>query len=213
MNKKNYAPIVIFVYNRVSHLKKTIINLKKNKISKHSKLIIFSDGPKSTEDKIKIKTVRKFVKSINGFYNLKIYERKKNYGLSKNIINGVTEVFKQFDKAIFLEDDILVDKFFLDYMNEGLNLFKNNEKIASIHGYTYPIEITKKQSEYYFIKGADCWGWATWKRAWSIFDKNGSRLKKMIDKKNLSYEFNFNNSYDYYSMLVKQIEKKTIPRL
>ena len=67
MNKKNYAPIVIFVYNRVSHLKKTIINLKKNKISKHSKLIIFSDGPKSTEDKIKIKTVRKFVKSINGF--------------------------------------------------------------------------------------------------------------------------------------------------
>ena len=55
-------------------------------------------------------------------------------------------------------------------MNEGLNLFKNNEKIASIHGYTYPVN-QQKTVRILFIKGADCWGWATWKRAWSIFDK------------------------------------------
>ena len=207
-NKDKYAPIVLFSYNRLLHLKKTIINLKQNNISKYSSLIIFSDGPKSKLDKIKIKEVRQYIKSINGFKDIKCINRKINLGLSKNIITGLNIVFKKYERAIILEDDILVDRFFLKYMNEGLSLYKRDSRVASIHGYIYPIKFSKNIKDYFFLKGADCWGWGTWKRAWKVFDKNGKKLINIIDKEKLKSEFNFNNSYDYYQMLKKQIKGK-----
>ena len=93
-------------------------------------------------------------------------------------------------------------------MNEGLKLYAKEKIVASIHGYVYPLSINNSSTKYFFIKGADCWGWATWRRAWLLFEKNGQKLKKQIDKKKLSKEFNFNNSYDYYKMLTNQIKNK-----
>mgnify|MGYP001161213162 FL=1 len=208
MNKDKYAPIVLFVYNRPYHLKKTINYLKKNTLAKKSKLIIFSDGPKAIKDADNVKKVRIYIRNIKGFNNVEIIERKKNFGLSKNIISGVSQVFKDYEKAIILEDDILVEKNFLTFMNEGLRLYAKKKLVASIHGYVYPLTLTDHKTRYFFIKGADCWGWATWKRAWFFFEKNGEKLKKIIDKKKLSREFNFNNSYDYYKMLNDQIKNK-----
>ena len=211
MKKKFFAslaPILLFTYNRLNHLKKTINSLKKNKLYEFSDLIIFSDGARSKSELKKIKEVRNFIKKIKGFKSLKIYNRNKNYGLSKNVINGVTKVLKLHKTVIVLEDDLVLDKFFLDYMNQALKLFKSNRSIASIHGYIYPIRFDKKIPEYFLIKGADCWGWATWRRAWKKFDSNGDRLKKIIDKQKNKREFNFNNSFNYYKMLINQINGK-----
>lgn len=207
-NRFQYAPIIIFSYNRLHHLKRTIINLKKNSISKYSSLIIFSDGPKSPLDKLKIKEIRQYIKSIEGFKEIKCINRRINFGLSKNIITGLNKVFRKYERAIILEDDILVDKFFLKYMNEGLSLYKSDKRIASIHGYIYPIKFDKNIKDYFFLKGADCWGWGTWKRAWKVFDKHGKKLINKIDQKSLKHEFNFNNTYDYYQMLNNQIKGK-----
>ena len=206
--KLDLAPITLFTFNRLEHLEKTINSLKKNNLAIHSELIIFSDYAKKRKDKIKIQEIRIYLKKISGFRKIKIYERKVNFGLSKNIITGLNKVFKKYERTIILEDDILVDKFFLKYMNEGLSLYKSDKRIASIHGYIYPIKFDKSIKEYFFLKGADCWGWGTWKRAWKAFDKNGKKLINEIDQKNLKYEFNFNNTYDYYQMLKKQIDGK-----
>ena len=207
--KIQYAPIIIFTHKRINHLKKLIYSLKNNKLCKKSNVIIFSDGPRNNTLEIKsVKKVRNFLKTISGFKSVKIYERSNNYGLAKNIINGLDTVFKKFSNAIILEDDLVVDNFFLEYLNDGLDIYKKNKSVASIHAYIYPIKFKKKIPNYFFIKGADCWGWATWKRAWKIFEKNGNKLIKIIDKKKQKKDFNFNNSFNYYDMLVSQIKKK-----
>ena len=61
------APIILFTYNRLDHLKKTVKSLKKNKLSKFSQLIIYSDGPKDKIDELKIQTLRKYLKKIRRF--------------------------------------------------------------------------------------------------------------------------------------------------
>ena len=61
---KNYAPIVIFTYLRLKTLKKTIEYLKKNKLSKSTNLIIFSDGSRSAIDKSQVEQVRNYIKKI-----------------------------------------------------------------------------------------------------------------------------------------------------
>lgn len=203
-----YSPIIIFSYNRLNHLKKTISSLKKNIECKDSSLIIFSDGPKNNYDKKKIVKIRKFLFKIRGFKNVNIFSQKINIGLANNIIKGLEKIFRKYSSAIILEDDLVVSKYFLKYMNEGLNIYKNNKKVISIHGYSYPFLKDNTDPEYFFLKGADCWGWATWSNSWKIFEKNGLKLKKEIIKKNLLNEFNFNNYFDYMKMLDDQINGK-----
>lgn len=202
----NLAPVVIFVYNRVNTILKTLKYLKRDLLSKDSDLIIYSDGPKNYEDIIKINKVRDIIKKINGFKSLTIYESKENKGLAKSIINGVTETLKKYKKIIVLEDDLIISPYFLQYMNDALNLYENEENVISIHGFIYPV--SKKLPDTFFIKGADCWGWATWQRGWDLFESDGKKLLKELEEKNLTFEFDFNGSYPYTEMLIDQINGK-----
>ena len=208
--KKIPAPIALFVYNRLDHLKSTINNLKKNYLANSSELIIFSDGPKNKRDEKKIIHIRKYINKVKGFKKISIKERETNYGLSKNIISGVSEVLKKYKRIIVVEDDLVVNRYFLKYMNNGLNLYEKDRDVASIHGYVYPIKDIKNKIKRnsFFIKGADCWGWATWKRAWLHFDSNGKRLLKKLKNKKKIKEFNFNNNYNYFKMLSDQVNNK-----
>ena len=200
------SPIILFAYNRISQVKLVLESLQDNYYSKQSDLFIYSDGAKkNNEDIKKVSKVRNYLRKIKGFKKITLIERNKNYGLSKNIIGGVTSVLKVYPTVIVLEDDTLVNKNFLRYMNDSLILYQNYKNVASIHGYCYPITLPRYFSDYYFIRGADCWGWATWRRAWKKFDPNGARLYKKIQDRKLINEFNFSNSHNFYKMLKNQI--------
>jgi len=205
------SPIALFVYNRLEHTKNTIQSLKSNILSEQSELFIYSDSYKisdnydeTEENKNKVKKVREYINKISGFKKITIIERDKNFGLANSIISGVTEIVNNFGKVIVLEDDMITSKYFLEYMNEGLKKYEDIEDVISIHGYIYPVK--KMLPETFFLKGADCWGWATWKRGWKYFNPDGKKLLNELQKKNLIKEFDFYGSYDYSGMLKRQIE-------
>lgn len=200
------APIALFVYKRIDVLEKTIKALKANELASESELFIFSDGGKKDEDWEKVNEVRQFLKSIDGFKKIEIIESPVNKGLANSLIDGVTKIVNEFGKIIVVEDDIVTSPYFLNYMNDALNMYENNEAIACISGYSYPIKGKVPQS--FFIKGSDCWGWATWKRAWDLFEKDGQKLLEEIRNKKLEREFNFDNSYPFIQMLKDQIDGK-----
>lgn len=199
------APITLFVYNRLSHTKQTINALKKNKLAERSKLIIFSDGFKNSDDEKKVNHVREYIRSINGFNSVEIIERPDNFGLANSIIDGVTNVVNQHGKVIAIEDDMVTSPYFLEYMNNALTFYQNEEQVISIHGYNYPI---LDLPETFFIKGADCWGWATWKRGWDLFEPDGKKLLTEIKRRKLGNRFDYYGAYPYLRMLKKQIAGK-----
>lgn len=202
----NLAPIVLFVYNRPWHTQQTVEALQKNNLADESDLFIYSDGPKKEDDKSTVKEVRKFIKTIKGFKKVVIFEHEKNSGLANSIINGVTNIVNQYGKIIVLEDDLVSSPYFLKYMNDALEFYNEENKVISIHGYIYPIKQTL--SETFFIRGADCWGWATWKRGWELFETDAKKLLNELRSKRLIDEFNFNNSYDYFGMLKNLIKNR-----
>jgi hypothetical protein len=197
------APIALFVYNRLDHTLQTIASLQKNILAEKSDLYVFSDGAKSEEGEKKVKVVREYIKNISGFKSLSIIERSSNFGLANSIISGVTQLSNEFGKVIVVEDDLVTSPYFLKYMNDGLEIYEKNEEVISIHGYIYPVR--QKLPETFFLRGADCWGWATWKRGWDLFEPNGRKLLEELESKGLENEFNFNGNFDYIKMLKSQI--------
>ena len=200
------APITLFVYNRLWHIQQTIGALQKNVLAKQSEIFIFSDGPRSEEDKKKVRDVRNYIHTIDGFKKIKIRERKKNHGLAESIIAGVTEIVNKYGKIIVLEDDLFVSKGFLKFMNESLMLFENNRRVGVVSGYVFPLNQYPKTP--FFLIGGNCWGWGTWKRAWSLFEKDPSTILSYIGENNSSNEFDFNGYAGYIDSL-KTMGKKT----
>ena len=204
----NLAPIAIFVYKRLDYLKVLINSLKKNILSKNSVVFIFSDGWKSESDKEDVLNVRKYIANISGFNKVFTILRSNNFGLSRNIIDGINFVLKSNKKIIVLEDDLKLSKYFLKYMNDGLKIYNNEKKVASIHGWSFPINFNRYKNDYFFIRGADCWGWGTWRSTWKKFNPDGRKLLNQIKNKNLINSFNFNGSFDFFKMLQDQVNKK-----
>jgi hypothetical protein len=199
-------PICLFTYNRLEHTRKTIEALLRNKnVSLHD-LIIFSDAPASNFNKYGVDQVRNYIKTISGFRSVKIIFRKKNFGLSKSIITGVTQILQDYESIIVLEDDMITSPYFLDYMNNGLKLFAHDERVVSIHAYVYPTYTVLPET--FFLYGADCWGWGTWRRGWKLFDADGKSLLRRLKKNDLIRKFDFNGSYLYSKMLINQIKGK-----
>lgn len=200
------APIALFAYKRLWHIQETVEALKRNEFAEESNLFVFLDGPKGNSDKDGVEKVRTYAKTITGFKNITVIERDQNLGLANSIISGVTEVVNDYGSIIVLEDDMVTSPYFLRYMNDGLECYEDEERVASIHAYIYPIK--NNLPETYFIKGADCWGWGTWERAWKVFEQDGAKLLNELRGKKLVREFNFNNSYGYTQMLEAQIMGK-----
>ncbi|MCU7799636.1 MAG: glycosyltransferase [gamma proteobacterium symbiont of Lucinoma myriamae] len=196
----NLSPIVLFVYNRPWHTQKTIESLKKNNLACESLLFIYSDAPKDTEQNLNVANVRKYIKTINGFKNVTIIEREKNFGLANSIIDGVTKVIDKYGKIIVLEDDHLTSPNFLKFMNLALNYFEHEKKIWHASGWNYPIK-TDGLNDIYIWQRMECWGWATWKDRWKNFEKNAGALVKEFSSKDI-YKLNLDGTHDVWWQVI-----------
>jgi len=175
--------------------------LRKNKLFRSSKLFIFSDGPKDDDSEKSVKKVRNVLSNYNNLKNIYISLNKDNKGLSTSIITGVSDILSDFKSVIVLEDDLITSTYFLKYMNTGLSLYENETDVASIHSYFYPVNSINQLPNYFFLKGADCWGWATWRDRWDLFENNPNELLNKINSMNLSNEFSLEKRAGFYNML------------
>jgi hypothetical protein len=198
------APIVVFTYNRPEHTLRTFNALLENPLANESDIIIYSDSAKTANHNKSVDEVRSLLSEITGFRSKKVIHRDKNFGLAESIIQGVTEVLQESEKVIVLEDDMVVSPYFLEYMNEALEQFVEDDRVISVHGYVYPVDF--ELPEAFFVKGADCWGWATWRRGWEIFEPNGQFLLDELMRRHLIQEFDYNGAYPYSNMLSAQIK-------
>lgn len=201
-----YSPVALFVYRRPQHTLRTIQALQKNSGASETELVVFSDGPKTDSDRRAVQEVRDIIGSIRGFRSVSFVNREKNLGLAESVIDGVTQVLASHDRVIVVEDDIETSPYFLQYMNDALSFYENEERVISIHGYIYPLAIAPPET--FLLKGADCWGWATWKRGWNLFERDGGKLLVELRAKNLEHEFDLRGSYHYTKMLKEQMEHR-----
>ncbi len=186
------APIVLFVYNRPWHTEQTIEALKKNMSASKSELFIYCDAAKDEQSLSSVNAVKNYVNTIDGFKNVTIIEREKNWGLANSIIDGVTKIVNEYGKIIVLEDDLVTSPYFLKYMNDALDIYQNEQRVMSISAFMKSIEPDGLE-ETFLMCHTSCWGWGTWKESWDKFEKNPKKLIKSMSKNDI-YRLNHNGT-------------------
>jgi Glycosyl transferase family 2 len=197
------APVALFLYNRPSHARRTLEALARNELASDTDLHIFCDGAASDAAQPDVSEVRAIAHAASGFATVRVIERERNLGLAASIIAGVTEVCGQYGRIIVLEDDLVTSASFLRYMNDALRCYQSDERVGSIHGYWYPA--AAPMPETFFLRGASCWGWATWSRAWNLLEKDGSVLLARLEQQQLTGAFDLDGAMAYTKMLQDQI--------
>ena len=209
MSLSTLAPVVLFTYQRPSHLTQTLAALSKNKEASQTPIYIYSDGPKadaSPEDLAEIMAVRQLIRQQTWAKQLEIIERKENWGLSKNIVSGVTEVMEKHGRAIILENDIVVSPYFLQYMNQALDLYQDVEEVMHIGGFLYPLNLKEKDlGTSFFYNVNSCWGWASWQRAWKYYQDDTANILAQINENYDPFTFNGGQKDSFYKQLKKNI--------
>jgi len=196
------APVVIFAFNRPDHLKRCIDSLLRNKGSEFTEFWVFVDGPRSTDDEIKIHEVFLILNNFKDSKNWHLRFSEKNLGLAKSIITGLNTVFEKSVRVIIIEDDLVASPYFLEYCNFGLDKYEMDQRVASLHGFSYGFN--KPEKNPYFLRGADCWGWATWKDRWQLFEADSNKLISQIRRNRLKRKFDLDGVYPYFNMLIRQ---------
>ena len=195
---QTYAPIALFTYNRADHTRRAVESLLQNAEAKDSALFIFSDGPKNEKTVRGVADNREYIHTVTGFKTVTIVEREKNWGLANSLIAGITDVINKYGRVIVVEDDLILSPYFLKFMNDGLEKYKDDDRVGTITGFVPPIE--EKLPETLFLTYCQCWGWATWKRAWDLLETDARPLLKGLRFKRKKFDVgggvcNYGNLY------------------
>ena len=150
--------------------------------------------------------MRRYIHSLNGFKQVNIVERTENCGLARNVIDGVTTLLRDFDRVIVLEDDLILSPAFLRFMNEALETYKDEPRVGHIQACDFTQDPSLPDT--FLIKWTGSWGWATWRRAWRLFNPDGRALLHELEANGLTRTFDFNGTYRYTRMLRRQVEGK-----
>ena len=203
-----FAPIILFVYNRPEHTQMTLKSLSENVLASESDLIVFADGPKANaneEQRERIKRTRNICRTITGFKSVTLNEAQTNKGLAKNIIYGVTDIVSKYGKVIVLEDDILTSQFFLSYMNKALSVYENEKSVWHVSGWMYPFG-TDEYKKCGFHSTMNCWGWGTWADRWNKLNTDANHFIKRFSK-DVRKKFSFNYKADFWLQMLLNNDK------
>ena len=185
------TPILFIIFNRPDNTKRVFDQIR---LVKPIQLFVSADGPrkdKPNEDKI-CQQVREIIKQVDWECEVKTLFSDVNLGCKNACVKAINWFFDNVDAGIILEDDCLPDQSFFPFCEELLIKYKDNTHIMNICGTNYIKNRVKTVSDSYFfidqhckvdVMGPSVWGWASWKRAWLLFDVNLKIYKDIQNKK------------------------------
>ena len=199
-----WAPVALFIYKRPEHVRRMISSLQKCVGYAESPVVVFADGPKTEAEVPAARATRAVARQLLG--NKAVFvEQERNRGLANSIITGTTELCDRYGSIIVVEDDLILAPSFLRFLNEGLEHFANEPRVMQISGHIFDVPSVTHQREALLLPLTTSWGWATWKRAWDLFDPSATGWHERLTDAAEAQRFNLGGRYDYHRMLKRQM--------
>lgn len=159
------SAVLMIFFNRPDTLEKVFAKVRE---AKPEKLYLAQDGPRNDNDLENIMKCREIVDNIDWECEVHKDYLEKNIGCGMRPQTAISNVLKNEESVIILEDDCVPDLSFFNYCDEMLERYKDDDRICYISGLNH-FEYWDCDSDYFFTKTGAIWGWATWARVWNKY--------------------------------------------
>jgi hypothetical protein len=196
MNK----PVVFLIFNRPELTAKVFEVIRQ---AQPHCLLVVADGPRSDrpEEAEKCQQTRAIINQVDWNCEVLTNYSDVNLGCAKRVSSGLNWVFEKVESAIILEDDCLPDPTFFDYCEQLLDYYQQDSRVMSIAGTNFQFGHQRSEYSYYYSGFHDCWGWATWRRAWQYFDFEMTLWPTFRESKFLRYKLSNSRAIQYWQRL------------
>jgi hypothetical protein len=195
------TPVAIIAFNRPVHVRAV---LKAISEVRPAKIFAIVDGhrPDRPGEAARCLEVQRAFDEIEWPCEVHRHFAPFNLGCKMRVTTGLDWLFGQVDEAIILEDDCLPDASFFLFAEELLAMYRNDPRIGMIAGSNLGGLPSKDGSGYFFSNVAQCWGWATWARAWRTFDVSMSKWPQFRDEGRIADVFHDHYKVKYWRGLL-----------
>lgn len=169
------TPVLFIIFNRPGTTRLVFNQIKK---IKPKKLFVAADGPRPgvLNDKANCSETREIINQIDWDCQIFTLFRDENLGCGKAVSSAINWFFENVEDGIILEDDCLPDESFFAFCSLMLDKYRFDKQVMMISGTNFLFNKARSFSlfftncDYYFSRNYLIWGWATWKRAWNLYD-------------------------------------------
>lgn len=177
---KPTAAVLLIVFNRPDTTRKVVEALEKYR---PSRLYIAADGPRPEKagEGERCAQARQAATNVSWACEVKTRFQEQNLGCKKGVSSAIDWFLEQEEEGIILEDDCVASPTFFPFAQEMLERYRENDKVMTISAQHFQGSDHQPLESYFFSNFAHCWGWATWRRAWSHYDRSMSSWPVLRD--------------------------------
>jgi len=177
------TPVLLIIFKRLATTEKVFEAIRQ---VKPQKLYVAADGPRADKagEAEKAQATRDIIKKVDWECEIKTLFQEQNLGCGVAPATAITWFFEHEQTGIILEDDCLPSQSFFWFCQELLEKYRHDTRIMQVSGVN-PQQGWRRDPDYdyYFSEAGITWGWATWRRAWQLYNYNIPHFKEITDKK------------------------------
>lgn len=163
-------PVLFLTFNRPDTTAQVMEAIR---IARPPRLYIAADGPRDRPGEMELcARTRQIATDINWSCELKTLFREQNLGCRVSVSGALDWFFSEEEDGIILEDDCVPSSSFFPYCRELLERYRSDKRIMCISGNNFQGGHRVTPHSYYFSRYVHCWGWASWRRAWRLYDRD-----------------------------------------
>lgn len=202
--------VLFLIFNRPETTQQVFESIR---AARPPRLYVAADGPRSgREGEVeRCNEVRRIATNIDWPCDVKTLFRDSNLGCRLAVSSGIDWFFEQEEEGIILEDDCLPDPTFYRFCQDLLQKYRNDPRVAMVAGTNFNNSLTpSSEHSYFFSNLVQIWGWATWRRAWQLYDCDMKQWKDFYERDGLK-QLGINKSIiDYVTPSFKRLANNEI---
>jgi hypothetical protein len=135
-------------------------------------LLVVADGPRPevAGEAERCAATRELLDTVDWDCDVSTNFADHNLGQTRRLETGLDWAFDLTEEAIVVEDDCLPDPTFFAYCDELLERYRDEERLLTVSGDNFQFERPASEDSYFFSRYPHSYGWASWRRAWSLND-------------------------------------------
>lgn len=172
------SPVLILLFNR-DRAAKVLEPIRKYR---PDRIYLSADGPRvGRSEAARIEEIRReWRRQIDWPCMVRVRFSSFNEGCRAAVSRGIDWFFEHEESGIIIEEDCRVAESFFPFASELLEKYRDDLRITSITAQNEQQGHRRGPESYYFSEIAHCWGWASWRRAWSRYREVEAHLPQII---------------------------------